>query len=97
MVYEKTDKWCIEWKRVTTNDNEWYNEWQRVVQRVTTSSTTSDKEWQRMTTSDKEWQWVIISANFLFFREEPTNRHPKENPLNLEEDLEEDLLNYEQI
>ena len=29
----------------------------------------------------------------IFFREKPTNRHPKVNPLNLEEDLEEDLLN----
>ena len=71
-----------EWQRVTTNNNKWYNEqykeWQRVV--------------QRMITSDNEWQWVVILANFLFFREEITNRHPKENPLNLEEDLEEDLL-----
>ena len=58
------------------------SEWQRVVQRVV----------QRVTTSDNEWQWVVILANFLFFREEITNRHPKENPLNLEEDLEEDLL-----
>ena len=85
-----------EWQRMTTSgttsDNEWYNEWQRVVQRVTTN----DNEWQRVvqrvTTSDNEWQWVVILANFLFFREEITNRHPKENPLNLEEDLEEDLL-----
>ena len=46
-----------------------------------------------MTTSDNEWQWVVTSANFLFLREEPTNRNPKENPLNLEEGLEEDLLN----
>ena len=28
----------------------------------------------------------------FFFREETTNRHRKENPLNLEEDLQEDLL-----
>ena len=31
-------------------------------------------------------------GQFSFFREEITNRHPEENPLNLEEDLEEDLL-----
>ena len=67
----------------TSSDNERYNEWQR----MTTSGTTSD------TTSDNEWQWVVISTNFLFFREEPIIRHPKENALNLEEDLEEDLLN----
>ena len=60
-----------EWQRMTTNDNEW----QRVV--------------QRMTASDNEWQWVTISANFSFFqiRKEPTTKHPKENSLNLEEDL----------
>ena len=81
IVYKKTDNWYIEWQRqrvvqqVTTSDNEWqraitndnelYNEWQRVVQRVTTS--------------DYKWQWVAISANCFFFREEPTNKHPKEN------------------
>ena len=65
------------------------NEWQRVVQRVTTH----DNEWQRvvqrMTTSDNEWQRVTISANFSFFqlRQEPTNKHPKENSLNIEEAL----------
>ena len=94
---------------MTTNDNEW----QQVVQRVRTSGTKSDNEWQRMTksdnewqgitksnnewqgmttsgtTSDNEWQRVTISANFSFFqiREEPTTKHPKENSLNLEEDL----------
>ena len=26
IVYKKTDEWYIEWQRVTTNDNEWYNE-----------------------------------------------------------------------
>ena len=26
--------------------------------------------------------------SFFFFREDSTNRHPKENPLNLEEDFE---------
>ena len=71
--------------RVKTSDNEW--------QRMTTSGTTSDNEWQRVTTSgttnDNEWQRVTISANFSFFqiREEPTTKHPKENSLNLEEDL----------
>ena len=41
------------------------------------------------TTSDNEWQWVTISANFLFFliKEEPTAKQPKENSLNLVEDL----------
>ena len=29
----------------------------------------------------------------FFFREDFTNRHPKENPLNLREDFEEDVLN----
>ena len=64
-----------------------------MTRRVTTSGITRDNEWQWMTTSgttsDNEWQWVVISANFLFsFREDSTNRHPKENPLNLEEDFE---------
>ena len=50
--------------------------------------TTSDNKWQRVTTSDKEWQRVTISAIFFFqVREEPTTKHPKENSLNLEEDL----------
>ena len=63
------------------------NEWQRVVQWVTTSGITNG------TTSGNEWQWVVISVNFNFFeREESSNRHPKENPLNFEDDLEEDLL-----
>ena len=43
--------------RVTTNDNEWCTEWQRVA----TSGTTSDNEWQRMTTSDNKWQLVTAS------------------------------------
>ena len=85
----------------TTSDNEW--------QRVTTSGkdwqqvTTNDNEWQRMTksdnklqgmmtsgTSDSVWQQATISANFSFFfqvREKSTTKHPKENSLNLEEDL----------
>ena len=37
------------------------NEWQRVVQRMTTSGTTSNNEWQRITTSDNEWQWVTTN------------------------------------
>ena len=55
----------------TTSDNEWYIEWQRV------------------TTNENEWQRVTISANFSFFqiREEATTKHPKENSLNIEEDL----------
>ena len=33
-------------------------------------------------------------GQFSFFsRENSTNRHPKENPLNFEEDFEDDLLN----
>ena len=59
----------------TTSDNEW----QRVVQRVTTSGETNDNEWQRGT----------ILANFSFFqiREDATTKHPKENSLNIEEEL----------
>ena len=67
----------------TTSDNEW----QQVVQGVTKNGTTTNNEWQGMTMSD------YFAKFFGFFREEPTNRHPQENPLNLEEDLEEDLLN----
>ena len=60
-----------------TSENEWYNELQRVVQRVTTN--------------DKE---CLGRSIFLFFeREKSTNPHLKENSLNLEEDLGEDLLN----
>ena len=43
---------------MTTSDIEWYNEWQREIQRVTTSCTARDNEWQRMTTSNKKWQSV---------------------------------------
>ena len=44
-----------------------------------------------MTTNDNEWLfWLIF---FVFrMREEPSVRHLKENPLNLEENLEEDLI-----
>ena len=88
-----------EWRRmtmiVTTSDNEWYNEWER----MTTGDnqwqqiTKSDNEWQGMTTSgtmsDNEWQRVTILTNFSFsqIREAPTTKHPKENSLNVEEDL----------
>ena len=42
-------------------------------------------------TNDNQWQRVAISANSSFFRirEESTTKHPKKNPLNLKEDLEE--------
>ena len=55
------------------SDNEWYNGWERV------------------TTNDNEWQRLAISANSSFFqiREESTTKHPKENFLNIKEDLEE--------
>ena len=64
------------------------NMWQQVVKRAVSCGTTSDA------TSDKEWQQVIIWPNFRHFwtKEEPTTKH-KENPLNFEEDLEENLLN----
>ena len=67
----------------TSSDNEWYIEWQRVVQRVTTSGTTSDNEWQRVvqqvTTNDNVWynEWQrmktsdnewLFRLNFLFFQ-----------------------------
>ena len=59
-------------KIVYEKTDEWYIEWQRVVQRVTTN--------------DKEWSFQLF---FFFFqiKEEPTTKHPKENFLNLEEDL----------
>ena len=51
IIYKKTD--------------EWYNEWQRVVQRVTTSGTTSDNEWQLVTTNDNEWynEWQRVTRS----------------------------------
>ena len=64
---------------------------------MTTSGTKSENEWrndwynevaQRMTMSDYCDQFC-----FFFSREDATNRHLKENPLNLEEECEEDLLN----
>ena len=62
---------------MTSSDKEWYN------------------EWQRMIASDKELQSAAILANFPIFRirDEPTIKHPKENTLNLEEDLKVDLFN----
>ena len=78
-----------EWQQMTTSgttsDNEWYNEWQR----MTTSGTTNGNDWRQMTTRDNEWQRVSILASFPFFQiwEEVTTKHPKENSLNIEEDL----------
>ena len=48
-----------------------------------------------MKTSDNEWQGVTISDNVCFcrIREEPTFKRPKDNSLNLEEDLGEGPLN----
>ena len=73
----------IDW--VTTSNNNWYNELQRVA--------TNDNE------RYSEWQQAVISANFPFFFPEnkrTTTKHPKENSLNYEEDLEAALLNLEQ-
>ena len=55
----------------------------------TTSDATSGNEWQRMTwqqMSDHQYSFRLIS---LFL----DNKQPKENSLNLEEDLEEGQLN----
>ena len=43
----------------------------------------------------KDRRVIHFPANFPFFRiiEKPTTKHPKENFLNLEEDLQEGLLN----
>ena len=56
---------------------------------MTTSGTTSYHEWY------SKWQQVVISANSPFYptREKPTTKHPKDNSLDLEEDLEEGLFN----
>ena len=78
-----------EWQRVAASDNKWYNERQWVVQWVTTR----DNEWQRVTTNG------LLGYFFFFFfriREEPITKHPKEKSLNLEEDLDKGLLNFEQ-
>ena len=37
------------------------NEWQQVIQRVATSGTASDNEWQWVTKNDKEWQRMTAS------------------------------------
>ena len=81
IVYKKTDEWYIE-LRVTANYNELYIT--KVLQRVTASNMTGDTSG---TTSNNEQ--VTISAIFSFFqiREKPIAKHPKENSLNLEEDL----------
>ena len=54
VVYKETDEWYIKWHQITTSKNEL----QQVVQRMTTSDTTSDNEWyskwQRMTTNDNK-------------------------------------------
>ena len=87
IVCKKTDECCI-------SDNERYNEWQW----MTMSGTTSDNEWQRVTksdnecynerqrvtTNDNEWPFRLI---FFQIREESTTKHPKENSLNIEEDI----------
>ena len=68
-----------EWQRVrsettsATNDNEWQmndKEWQKVIQRVTTSDTATDNEWQRMTTSGttNENEWEQVKKSDLGFR-----------------------------
>ena len=46
---------------------------------------------QRLTTNDNKCQRVAILANSSFFwiGEESKTKHPKKNPLNLKEDLEE--------
>ena len=79
IVYKKTDKWYIEWQRVTASGTKSDNEWQR----VTRNENEWYNEWQLMTTSD-HFGWFFF---FFQIREEPTNKHPKENSLNLEEDL----------
>ena len=81
-----------EWQRVVRRVNASGNEWQWMA--------ASGNEWERMTKSDNEWQGMTTSGTtndnewpfrpiFLFFqiREESTTKHPKENSLNLEEDL----------
>ena len=65
------------------------NEWQPMATSGTTSGTMGDSEWQRVTTIYNEW---LFRSIYFFFREDSTNKHPKENPSNLEEDFEEDLL-----
>ena len=80
---KKRGEWHIEWQRAAQQVAMSDNEWQQVVQQVTTNN----NEWQRITMSGYFGQF------FIFFREYSTNSHPKENPLRLEENFEEDLLN----
>ena len=47
----------IEWKWVTTSENEW----QQVVQQMTASDNKWYNEWQQMTTTDREWQEMKAS------------------------------------
>ena len=54
---------------------------------VTTNGTTSGNGWKRLITSG-----YFGNIPFFRIREEPTAKHHKENSLNLEEDLEEELL-----
>ena len=81
-VTASDNEWYNEWHRMTTSDNEW----ERVVQRVTKNGTTNDNEWQlvvqRVRTSDH-----FGNCSFFLIREEPTTKRPKENSLNLREDL----------
>ena len=86
---KKTDEWHIEWQRVTASGIMSDNKWQQMATSCTTSGTTSG------ITNDNEWKWVTTNYNeWLFrqilfcFREDSTNRQPKENPLNLEEDFQ---------
>ena len=81
IVYKKTDEWYIE-LRVTANYNEFFIT--KVLRRVTACDMAGDTSG---TTSNNEQ--VTISAIFPFFqiREKPITKHPKENSLNLEEDL----------
>ena len=62
-----------------------------MVNRVTTSGTTSGNERQRLvkrvTTNVNEWPVQLIFLFFFQIKGEPTTKHPKENFLNLEEDL----------
>ena len=79
-----------------TSDRSSNNEWQRVVMNGTSSDNESQRVVQWVTASDNEWQRMTMSGyfgQFFFFREDSTSRHPKGNPLNPEENLEEHILN----
>ena len=49
----------------------------------------------RLTSTDIEWLFRLFFS-FFRIRVKPTTEHLKENSLNLEENLEEELLNEEQ-